>query len=244
MSSDFLAQFKVYTIWPIPLPYGLNIDFTNLSLFAVIATVTAILILWLSTVPKELVPGRIQCFGESIFDFISSLLVKSTGDDGVMFLPFVLTMFMFVLLCNLIGLVPGAFTVTSHVAATFCLSATVIVVLTLYGFKRRGMDFLSVFLPHGVPALLAPLIVIIEVVTYCFRSISLTLRLSSNMVAGHIMIKVIAILGSSLSMSALFVWPILFLSAIIAFESFVAVLQSYIFVVLSCVYLSDAFKKH
>lgn len=242
--SSFLHQFEVHTIFSLHPFSGFSLDFTNSSLCMVIATALIMLVLSLSTRTQALIPSGMQSFGEVIFDFISNTLSKAAGPLGSSFLPFMLMLFTFIMSCNMLGLVPGAFTVTSQIGVTFCMSTAVLLILTAFGFSKQGAGFLSVFLPHGVPLWLAPLIVLIEVIAYLFRTVSLSLRLTANMVAGHVMIKVIAALGSSIPSVVLLAAPTVFLTIVIAFEFFVAILQAYIFVVLSCVYLSDSFKKH
>ena len=241
--SVFLDQFVIHTIIPINI-MGIRLDFTNASLSMLLAVGAVMALLSWSTVSNALVPSRAQAFGEVMFEFIKDMVNKVVGSNAEGFIPLIFSLAAFVAGCNVIGLIPGVFTATSHVAVTFALSTAVIAILTIYGITKQGFGFFGIFLPQGVPLWLAPLIVIIEVVTYVFRTVSLSLRLTANMVAGHIMIKVIAVLGANLAFAGLLAAPITFLAGLTVFEFLVAILQAYIFAILSCVYISDAFKKH
>jgi F-type H+-transporting ATPase subunit a len=171
-------------------------------------------------------------------------LRDATGDDGMRFFPFVFSLFMFVLTLNLVGLVPGFFTVTSHIIVTFALAALVIGTVIVYGFMRHGTHFLGLFVPSGVPVWLLPFIVVIEVISFVSRPISLSLRLFANMLAGHIALKVfggfVVSLGAAGVLAVLAPLPLLMAVALTALEFLVAALQAYVFTVLTCIYLNDA----
>jgi F-type H+-transporting ATPase subunit a len=174
---------------------------------------------------------------------ITGMLDQSVGAKGRKFVPLIFTLFMFILTCNLFGMIPYGFTVTSHISITFALAMMVFLLVTLVGIYLHGFHFFSLFLPAGTPWWLAPLMVVIELFAYLARPVSLSLRLAANMVAGHVLLKVIA--GFVVSMAIyLKILPIPFLVILIGFELFVAVLQAYIFTILSCVYLSDALNLH
>ena len=240
-----LKQFVVLTIKEINLPWvDWSLDFTNSSLVMFIALFISILLLTLSIRSNSLVPNRMQMGGELLHRFISSMVVNVTSSKNESLLAFILTVFTFTASCNLMGLIPGSFTVTSHVSITFLLGALVVALVTVVGICNHKLEFGRVFLPKGVPLWLAPLISTVEFTAYMFRSVSLSLRLTANMIAGHVMLKVIAALGSDLAGTAFVVLPLIFLAALTGFEIFVAILQAYVFSILSCVYLSDAFKQH
>jgi F-type H+-transporting ATPase subunit a len=173
------------------------------------------------------------------------MLREMTGKEGMRFFPFVFSLFLFVLVANLVGMIPGAFTVTSHLIITFALAILVIGTVIVYGLFRHGLHFLGLFVPSGVPVWLAPFITVIEIISFFSRPISLSLRLFANMLAGHIALKVFAgFIVSLLSVGgigyALFPLPFLMTFALIAFEIFIAGLQAYVFTVLTCIYLNDA----
>ena len=192
-----------------------------------------------------LVPNRWQSFAETIYEFVANMLREMTGKEGMRFFPFVFSLFLFVLVANLVGMIPTAFTVTSHLIITFSLAILVIGTVIVYGFVKHGFHFLGLFVPSGVPGWLVPFITVIEVISFFSRPISLSLRLFANMLAGHIALKVFAgFIVSLLSAGGigylLFPLPFLMTFALIAFEIFIAGLQAYVFTVLTCIYLNDA----
>ncbi|APR98835.1 F0F1 ATP synthase subunit A [Wolbachia endosymbiont of Folsomia candida] len=241
MASNPLEQFKVYTIIELPRLFGYDINFTNSSLFMMISVILMMLFLLFGIRKRSVIPGYLQAAVEYIYDFVISIIESNTGSKGLKHIPLVFTVFIFVLSCNLVGILPYGFTVTSHIIVTFALSMVVFVYVTIVGFKERGVEFLRILLPKGVPLVLAPLILPIELFTYLARPISLSIRLAANMVAGHTIIKVIA--GFIVNMNVFLTpVPFLFIIMLIGFEIFVAVLQAYIFTSLTCVYLSDTVK--
>lgn len=237
-----LDQFKVKTLIDLPDFAGHNIDFTNASLFMVIAVLGVILFLSLGVRSRALVPGRLQSMAEESYLFIAGMLKENVGNEGKRYFPLVFSLFMFILFCNLLGMIPGSFTVTSHIIVTFAMAACLFVFMTLLAFWRHGLHFFHFFLPGGVPIILAPLIIVVEMFAYLARPISLSLRLAANMMAGHIMLKVIA--GFVVMMGLFGVLPLAFLAALTGFEFFIALLQAYIFTILTCVYLNDAVHMH
>jgi F-type H+-transporting ATPase subunit a len=201
--------------------------------------------LFLSTANRGLVPSRMQSLAEMSYEFVANMLRDAAGSHGMKFFPFVFSLFMFVLFANLLGMFPYFFTVTSHVIVTFALALLVIGTVLVYGFLKHGLGFLKLFVPSGVPALLVPLIVIIEVVSFLSRPISLSVRLFANMLAGHITLKVFAgFIVSMSSMGALgiagSILPLFMTVALTGLEFLVAFLQAYVFAVLTCMYLNDA----
>lgn len=235
-----LAQFEIKPLVPFEIG-GIDAAFTNASLSMAIAVagITAFMILGMSR--AAIVPGRLQGLVETIYEFIANMLRENAGDAGRKFFPFVFSLFMFILFCNLIGLF-GAFTVTSHIIVTFALALMVFLLVTLVGFWRHGLHFLGIFLPQGTPALMLPLMIPIEIVSYLIRPVSLSVRLFGNMVAGHVMLTVIG--GFVVSLGGYFFllggMPLVFIVAIFALELLVALLQAYVFAILTCIYLNDA----
>ena len=192
-----------------------------------------------------MVPGRGQSVAEMAYDFVRSMLRDATGEGGMRFFPLVFSLFMFVLVANLFGMFPYFFTITSHIIVTFALALLVIGTVVVYGFMKHGAGFLKLFVPHGVPGVLVPLVVLIEVISFLSRPISLSVRLFANMLAGHITLKVFA--GFVVSLSSLgavgvlgSILPLAMAVAITALEFLVAFLQAYVFAVLTCMYLNDA----
>ncbi len=187
--------------------------------------------------------GRLQAAAEMIYETVEEMVGGTVGETGRRFVPFIFTLFIFILLCNLLGMVPGSFTATSHIAVTFAMAATIFVAITIIGICKHGSHFMSLFMPAGTPAFLMPLIFVVELFAYLARPISLSLRLAANMTAGHIVLKVIA---SFVIMSGAFLgfMPFGLLIVLTGFEFFIAILQAYIFTILTCVYLNDALNLH
>jgi F-type H+-transporting ATPase subunit a len=244
VANDPIQQFQIQTIFPIELG-GVDFSFTNSSLFMVLTVAATSAFLIFSTSGRGLVPTRVQSVSEMMYEFIASTLRDATGTDGMRFFPLVFSLFMFVLVANLFGMFPYFFTVTSHIIVTFALAMLVILTVILYGFYRHGLKFLKLFVPHGVPGALIPLVTMIEVISFLSRPISLSVRLFANMLAGHITLKVFS--GFVVSLGAMgavgFVGaalPLAMTVALTALEFLVAFLQAYVFAVLTCMYLNDA----
>jgi F-type H+-transporting ATPase subunit a len=197
------------------------------------------------TKAKALVPGRLQSAAEMLYEFMADTVRSTTGKEGLKFLPLVFSLFIFVLICNLVGLIPGTFTVTSHIVVTFMFAMLVISTVVIYGFAKHGTHFFGLFVPSGVPAPLMPFIVLIEVISFISRPISLSMRLFANMLAGHIALKVFAgfivlMLSTGGAVLALSPLPLAMIVALYALELLVACLQAYVFSILTCIYLNDA----
>lgn len=244
MANDPISQFQIQRWVPIEIG-GLDFSFTNSSAFMVLSVVSASAFLFLSTANRGLVPSRMQSLAEMSYEFVANMLRDAAGSHGMKFFPFVFSLFMFVLFANLLGMFPYFFTVTSHIIVTFALAMLVIGTVLVYGFMKHGMGFLKLFVPSGVPGLLVPLIVAIEIVSFLSRPISLSVRLFANMLAGHITLKVFAgFIASMGSMGALgiagAVLPLFMTVALTGLEFLVAFLQAYVFAVLTCMYLNDA----
>ena len=237
-----LDQFKVKEIYPIHVG-NVNLSFTNSALYMLIATVLIILFMLKATSRKLLIPSRTQMIAESVYQFINNLIEGSIGHEGKKFFPLIFSIFTFILLCNFLGMTPYGFTATSQVAVTLSLAIMCFLIITIYAIIRNGFGgFIHMFLPSGVPIWMAPLIFVIELFSFLIRPITLSVRLFANMVAGHVLLKVIA--GFIISLGALGALPFLFSIVMTGFELFVAVLQAYIFSVLVCAYLSETMKAH
>ncbi len=242
---DPIHQFGIHSIVDFGTIGGVHLAFTNSALFMFIAVALIAALLILGTSSRAVVPGRIQALAEISYEFVANMLRESAGKDGMRFFPFVFSIFMFVLFCNVIGLVPYFFTVTSHLVITAALAVTIILLVIIYGFYRNGMKFLGLFVPQGVPGYLLPLVVSIEVMSFLSRPISLSVRLFANMLAGHITLKVFASFILMLGAFGFAGWlgavmPFAMTVALTALEILVAFLQAYVFAILTCMYLNDA----
>jgi F-type H+-transporting ATPase subunit a len=233
-----IEQFQIKPIIP-------AINFTNSSLFMIGAAAVIVGGFMLATRKRALVPGRGQSIAEILHDFVAGTLTDATGKEGMKFFPLVFSLFMFVFTANMLGMIPGFFTVTSHIIVTFALAILVIGTVVIYGLMKHGAHFFGLFVPSGVPVWLLPFIVVIEVISFLSRPVSLSLRLFANMLAGHIALKVfggfvVALLGAGGALAILAPLPLIMAVALMALEFLVAALQAYVFTVLTCIYLNDA----
>jgi F-type H+-transporting ATPase subunit a len=237
-----LEQFTIKTLVPIQLG-EVNASLTNAGLFMVLTVAAVTLFLTLGMTRRAAVPGRWQSMAELSYEFIAGMIRDNVGNEGRRYFPFVFSLFMFILFANLIGMIPYSFTFTSHIAVTFTMAMVVFLGVTVIAIIRHGLHFFSFFLPTGVPMVMAPILVPIEVLSYLSRPISLSIRLFANMMAGHTMIKVFA--GFVIPLGILGGWaPLTVIVALTAFEFLVAFLQAYVFTVLTCLYLNDAIHLH
>jgi len=237
-------QFIVKTLVPLRLG-GLDLGFTNAALMMTLATAAIGGGLIWAARPRAVIPGRAQAAAEMLYAFVARTLTDATGREGMRFLPLIFSLFLFVLVLNQYGMIPGAFTVTSPIVVTFALAMLVMATVIGYGLLRHGFGFLRLFVPSDVPAWLLPFITLIEIVSFLSRPISLSLRLFANLLGGHIALKVFgsfvaALLAAGFGTSLLAPLPLLMTVALTAFEFMVAVLQAYVFTVLACIYLNDA----
>jgi len=232
----------------VPIQIGdLDLSFTNSALWMVVSVATASLFLALGARRRALVPGRWQVMTELAYEFVANMIRDNVGDAGRRYFPFIFTLFMFILFGNLLGLIPGAFTFTSHIIVTLGMALTVFVAVTLIGIFKHGLHFFSFFVPSGVPALMMPLMIPIEIISYLSRPVSLSIRLFANMMAGHTMMKVFAGFVVPLGAATFGIGglaPIAMDVALTGFELLVAFLQAYVFTVLTCLYLNDALHLH
>lgn len=251
MAMNPMAQFAIKPIVPLHIgPY--DVSFTNEALWMFVVIGAASLFLSFAGRTQSLVPTRSQSIAEIFYEFTTDMIRAAAGDAGLKFFPFIFTIFVFVLLSNLLGLIPGSFTVTSHIAVTFSLAAVVIITVILTGFITHGIGFLKLFVPKA-PIYLLVLLVPIEIVSFLTRPVSLSVRLFANMLAGHTMLKVFAgfviALGATLAtpkpwLAPLAAAPLFLIIAITALEILVALLQAYVFAILTSIYLNEALHLH
>ncbi len=239
--TDPLHQFEIHTLLPLKIA-GIDISFTNSSLFMVIAVVTTAFFLIGGMYRIHTIPGRWQSMVELTYGFVANLVDETVGIKGRKYFPFIFTLFMFILMGNLIGMIPYNFTFTSHIIVTFGLAMIAFGTATLIGFIRHGFHYFSLFVPKGAHLYMLPLIVPIEILSYLSRPISLSVRLFANMMAGHTMLKVFA--GFTVALGLFGIAPLAVNAALTAFEILVAVLQAYVFTILTCIYLQDAIHLH
>jgi F-type H+-transporting ATPase subunit a len=243
--GDPIHQFNIVKYFTLGHFAGHEIAFTNSALFMAAAVLGIGLLLIGATSRRALVPGRMQSFAEMSYEFVADTIKNTAGTEGMKFFPFVFTIFMFVLFLNLIGLVPYSFTVTTHIVITASLAFLVFFTVIIYGFWKNGLKFFKLFVPSGIPIYILPLVTFIEVLSFLSRPISHSVRLFANMLAGHITLKVfggfVVMLGA---MGALgwggAILPLIMTIALTALEMLVAVLQAYVFAILTCIYLNDA----
>ncbi|MBU0799920.1 MAG: F0F1 ATP synthase subunit A [Alphaproteobacteria bacterium] len=246
--ADPLHQFVVTPIVPLNIG-GVDISFTNSSLWMIIAVLASSVFLSLAMRRASLVPGRMQVAAEMLYEFIANMIRTNIGPEGRQYFPLIFTLFIVVLMGNLLGMLPYSFTYTSHIAVTAGLAVAIFLLVVGLAFYRHGVHFLSLFAPPGLPFILYPLIVPLELISYFVRPITLSVRLFANMMAGHLMLKVFA--GFSVAMLALGVpgffaalLPMMFNVLLIGFEVMIALLHAYVFSVLCCIYLKDTVDLH
>jgi len=246
MTVDPIHQFQINNLFPVAKIGNVEITFTNSAAFMMLAVVGLTVFLVGATARRNLVPSRLQSAAELSYEFVASTIRSTAGSEGMKFFPFVFSIFMFVLTLNMLGLIPYAFTVTSHIIVTAALAITVFLIVLIYGLWRHGLHFFNLFVPKGVPIYILPLIVAIEILSFLSRPISHSVRLFANMLAGHITLKVFAgfiiLLGGSLGAIG---WvgsllPFAMVVVLYALETLVAFLQAYVFAILTCIYLNDA----
>ena len=245
-SIDALSQFKLEPVFG---QLGDQLHLSQANVMMAVAGILTLLLMWIGMSPRAMIPGRLQSAAEMAYETVMNLCVEQIGHEGRKFFPFVFTLFFFILFGNLMGVFPLLFTFTSHIAVTLALSLFVFILVTLVALKEHGLHFFSYFVPKGVPAVLLPLMVPIEIISYLSRIISLSVRLFANMMAGHIMLEVFAafvvMLGAA---GGIFLVPALLSLSVnvvlIGFELLVASLQAYVFAILTCIYLHDAVHLH
>ena len=246
-----IKQFEVHELVPFEA-FGLNLAFTNSSFFMMLTTVLTVVLFMLAMSSRALVPNRAQSVAEIIYGFVADMLRSTAGPDALRFFPFVFTLFIFILVANMLGMFPyfpgpglHSFTITSHLIVTVALAMLVWLTVIIYGVFKNGPKFLKLFVPSGVPAYILPFVSLIEVISFISRPISHSVRLFANMLAGHITLKVFAgFVVSLISIGTIgtggAILPLAMTVALTALEFLVAFLQAYVFAVLTCMYLNDA----
>jgi len=244
LANDPIHQFHITNLIPIEVG-GLDFSFSNASLFMVATVVTAGAFLYLTTASRGMVPSRLQSLSELSYEFVANMLREAAGAAGMRFFPLVFSLFMFILVANMLGMFPYFFTVTAQIIVTFALAMLVISTVVIYGFWKHGLKFLGLFVPQGVPGILVPLVVVIEFVSFLSRPISHSVRLFAVMLAGHIALKVFA--GFIVSLSGLgalgigtAILPLFMVIALTGLEFLMSFIQAYVFTILTCMYLNDA----
>jgi F-type H+-transporting ATPase subunit a len=243
MAANPMTQFEVYRIGPEIKIGALDISFTNASLFMVVSSLAILIIFNLGSKKNSMLPNKVQLLAELSYTFVAKMISDTAGSKAKPYFAFIFSLFMFVLFCNMFGMIPYTFTVTSHIIVTFVLASFIFIGVTIIGFIKHGFGYLKLFVPSGVPVVLLPLIVVIEIISYLSRPISLSVRLFANMMAGHTMMKFFG--GFVISLGIVGGWiPLSFSVAITGLEILVAFLQAYVFSILTFIYLNDALNLH
>jgi F-type H+-transporting ATPase subunit a len=236
-----LEQFTIERLIPLHIG-GVDVSYTNAAFLMTVAVVLITALIMLGTRKHALVPGRWQSLAEMSYEFVADMVETNVGHGGREFFPFVFTLFMFILFANFLGLIPYSYIVTGQIIVTFALAAVVFIGVTIVGIVKHGFHFLRLFVPQGVPAPLLLLLVPIELLSYCIRPFTLSIRLFANMLAGHTMLAILG--GFAASIGLLGILPMGIDILIVALEVLVAALQAYVFAILTCLYLSDALHLH
>jgi F-type H+-transporting ATPase subunit a len=242
---DPIHQFQINKIFTFGHIGTSEIAFTNSAAFMLVALAAILFITLGATSARALVPGRMQSIAEISYEFVATTLRSTAGTEGMKFFPLVFSLFMFILAVNLIGLIPYAFTVTSHIIITVSLALLVFITVIVYGFWKNGLHFFKLFVPSGIPILILPLVTFIEVLSFLSRPVSHSVRLFANMLAGHITLKVFAGFVTMLGALGFVGWvgailPLALTVSLFALELLVAFLQAYVFAILTCIYINDA----
>ena len=239
--ADPIHQFEIKELIPLEI-FETNISYTNSSLFMSLAIIFITLLLLLSIKNKSLIPSRFQSISEIFYEFIANMVSDNIGDKGRKFFPLIFTLFTFLLFGNMLGMLPYSFTFTSHIIVTFVLAMFVFLLVTLLGIFIHGFKFFGLFVPKGVPMLMLPLMIPIEIISYLSRPISLSVRLFANMMAGHTMLKIFA--GFIVPLGIFGIAPLMVDVALTALEVLIAFLQAYVFTILTCLYLNESINLH
>ncbi len=243
--ADPIHQFEIKNFATLGRIGGQEIAFTNSALFMLLAVAGVSALMIGATASRAVVPGRMQSVAELTYEFVADMLRSSAGREGMKFFPLVFTLFTFILFANMLGMIPGTFTVTSHIIITVALAMVVFLTVLVYGFYKNGTKFLKLFVPSGIPIYIMPLIVLIEVISFLSRPLSHSVRLFANVFAGHITLKVFAGFIPMLAGLGVLGWlgavlPLGMTVALTALEFLVAFLQAYVFTILTCIYINDA----
>ena len=239
--ADPIHQFEIKKILPLELN-NIDVSFTNSSMFMILTVLIICIFLTLSIKNKEIVPGRFQIMSELFYEFIANMINDNIGNKGQRFFPLIFTLFSFLLFGNLLGMLPYSFTFTSHIIVTFVLAMFIFLLVTLLGIFIHGFKFFGLFVPKGVPMIMLPLMIPIEIISYLSRPISLSVRLFANMMAGHTMLKIFA--GFIVPLGIFGIAPLMVDVALTALEVLIAFLQAYVFTILTCLYLNESINLH
>ena len=236
-----LEQFEISPYIDFETSFG-NLAFTNSSLAMAFTVLAITLFLTLTVNTRSIIPSRLQLMSEMSYNFIAQLINDTVGDQGRKYFPFIFSIFMFVLIGNMVGMVPYSFTFTSHIIVTFALAAVIFIGVTVLGFIKHGLHYFALLAPPGLPFYMLPILIPIELISYLSRPISLSVRLFANMLAGHTLLKVFA--GFVLPLGFAGVLPLAFIVALTGLEILIAFLQAYVFAILTCLYINDALHLH
>ncbi len=236
-----LEQFEIIPILNIKSG-NIDLSFTNSSVAMVLTVAIITLFITISVNTRAIIPSRLQLLSELSYNFIAQLLKDTVGSDGRRYFPFVFTIFMFVLIGNMVGMIPYSFTFTSHIIVTFALASVVFIGVTVLGFIKHGFHYFALLAPPGLPWYMLPILIPIELISYLSRPISLSVRLFANMLAGHTLLKVFA--GFVLPLGIAGILPFAFIVALTGLEILIAFLQAYVFAILTCLYINDAIHLH
>jgi F-type H+-transporting ATPase subunit a len=245
MAVDPIHQFEIVKVFPIAKIGAAELYFTNSALFMVIAVVLTAALMLGATAGRQLVPGRLQSLAEMCYEFVANMIRSTAGEEAMRFFPLVFSLFMFILILNVVGIIPYTFTVTSHIFITALLALVVFFTVIVYGIYKHGLHWFKLFVPSGIPVYILPLITFIEILSFLSRPLSHSVRLFANMFAGHITLKVFGSFVTGLGALGLLGWigavlPLGMTIALTALELLVAFLQAYVFTILTCIYLNDA----
>ncbi len=245
MAADPIHQFQITKLFTIGHIGGQEIVFTNSSAYMFLSVAVISLLMIGGSAGRQLVPGRIQSIAELSYEFVANTIRSTAGSEGMKFFPLVFSLFMFIMVSNLVGIIPYTFTVSSHLVVTAALALLVFFTVLFYGLYKNGLKFFKLFVPSGVPIYILPLVVFIEVISFFLRPVSHSVRLFANMLAGHIALKVFASFVAMLGAIGIAGWagavlPLGLTMALTALELLVAFLQAYVFAILTCIYLNDA----
>nr|YP_011017034.1 ATP synthase subunit 6 [Gracilaria hainanensis]WQB61712.1 ATP synthase subunit 6 [Gracilaria hainanensis] len=243
-----LEQFEIVTLIPLTF-FGLNISITNSVLFMLFSFFIAICWISLSFYENTLIPNNWQLLNEMVYSVTSNMVQDNLGYKGELYFPFIFTLHLFLLFCNLIGMVPYSFTVTSHITFTFGLALSIFIGINIIGIQVHGFKFFALFLPRGVPLPIVPLLITIEFLSYIVKVFTLSIRLFANMTSGHTLLKIIAgfawtMLSAGGLLAIFHLIPLGLLLALIGLELAIAGLQAYVFTLLTCIYLNDVLEFH
>lgn len=248
IATSPLEQFEIINILPIFFS-SFNLSFTNASLLMFFSVFIALFWISLSLFKVNFIPNHWQLFFEDFYSLTVGIVSENLGPKGEIYFPFVFSLHLFLLFSNMLGMVPYSFTVTSHIAFTFSLSLAIFIGINIIGLKTHGLNFFSLFLPRNVPLIIVPLLITIEFLSYIVKVFTLAIRLFANMTSGHTLLKIIAgfawtMLLSGGLLSILHIIPLSLLFVLIGLELAIAVLQAYVFTLLTCIYLNDVLELH